>query len=118
MDVEIVVSELARRRAGRHLRLLFDFVGTLAASSPDPGPLYLSKSIRSCRDIETLNRAAFEGKYDVTPVSFHAYAHLLDTYALLPRGASMGGNYGPIVVAKEDGPRDVKRRKIAIHEGR
>jgi 1,4-dihydroxy-6-naphthoate synthase len=65
-------------------------------------------------DIETLNRAAFEGKYEVTAVSFHAYAHLLDKYALLPHGASMGDNYGPIVVAREDGPREVKGRRIAI----
>jgi 1,4-dihydroxy-6-naphthoate synthase len=65
-------------------------------------------------DIETLNRAAFEGKYEVTAVSFHAYAHLVDTYALLPHGASMGDNYGPIVVAKDDGVREVKGRKIAI----
>ncbi len=65
-------------------------------------------------DIETLNRAAFDGKYEVTAVSFHAYAHLVDKYALLPHGASMGDNYGPIVVAKEDGAREVKGRTIAI----
>jgi len=52
-------------------------------------------------DIETLNRNAFEGRYDVTAVSFHAYAHLADRYALLPHGASMGDRYGPILVAKE-----------------
>src|SRR6186997_1973167 len=51
-------------------------------------------------DIETLNRAAFEGRYEVTAVSFHAYAHLLDRYALLPHGASMGDRYGPVLVAK------------------
>ena len=51
-------------------------------------------------DIETLNRYAFEGKYEVTAVSFHAYAHLSDRYALLPHGASMGDKYGPILVAK------------------
>lgn len=50
-------------------------------------------------DIETLNRAAFDGKYEVTAVSFHAYAHLADRYALLAHGASMGDRYGPIVVA-------------------
>src|SRR6186713_606856 len=65
-------------------------------------------------DIETLNRAAFEGKYEVTAVSFHAYAHLADKYALLPHGASMGDRYGPIVVARQDGPEGVKGRKIAI----
>jgi 1,4-dihydroxy-6-naphthoate synthase len=53
-------------------------------------------------DIETLNRAAFEGRYEVTAVSFHAYAHLVDRYALLPHGASMGDKYGPILVARQD----------------
>src|SRR6187402_666658 len=52
-------------------------------------------------DIETLNAAAAEGRYEVTAVSFHAYAHLLDRYALLPHGASMGDKYGPILVARQ-----------------
>jgi 1,4-dihydroxy-6-naphthoate synthase len=52
-------------------------------------------------DIETLNQAAFEGRYEVTAVSFHAYTHLMDRYALLPHGASMGDKYGPILVARE-----------------
>jgi 1,4-dihydroxy-6-naphthoate synthase len=66
-------------------------------------------------DIETLNRAAFDGKYEVTAVSFHAYAHLVDKYTLLPHGASMGDRYGPIVVARQDGgPTGVKGSRIAI----
>src|SRR3954449_6944268 len=65
-------------------------------------------------DIETLNRAAFEGKYEVTAVSFHAYAHLVDRYALLPHGVSMGDKYGPIVVTRADGPSQVKGSRIAI----
>ena len=66
-------------------------------------------------DIETLNRAAFEGRYEVTAVSFHAYAHLADTYALLPHGASMGDKYGPVVVAPQGrGPSAVKGSRIAI----
>jgi 1,4-dihydroxy-6-naphthoate synthase len=51
-------------------------------------------------DIETLNRAAFNGTYEISAISFHAYAHLTDRYLLLPHGASMGDRYGPIVVAK------------------
>jgi 1,4-dihydroxy-6-naphthoate synthase len=51
-------------------------------------------------DIETLNHAAFQGKYEITAVSFNAYAHLTDRYILLPHGASMGDRYGPIVVSK------------------
>jgi len=65
-------------------------------------------------DIETLNRAAFEGKYEVTAVSFHAYAYLSDRYALLPHGASMGDGYGPIVVTRADGPQSLKGTRVAI----
>jgi len=65
-------------------------------------------------DIETLNRAAFEGRYEVTAVSFHAYAHLIEKYALLPHGASMGDRYGPVVVARKDGPTSLKGVRVAV----
>jgi len=66
-------------------------------------------------DIETLNRAAFEGRYEVTAVSFHAYAHLLDRYALLPHGASMGDRYGPVLVAKRPlGSASLKGVKVGV----
>lgn len=65
-------------------------------------------------DIETLNRAAFDGTYEVTAVSMHAYAHLHQKYALLPHGASMGDNYGPMVVVRKDGPRALDGVKVAI----
>ena len=65
-------------------------------------------------DIETLNRAAFEGTYEVSAVSFHAYAHLTDKYILLPHGSSMGDDYGPIVVARADGPSSLKGVTVAI----
>src|SRR5512132_4084288 len=65
-------------------------------------------------DIESLNRAAFEGKYEVTAVSFHAYAHLFEKYALLPHGASMGDGYGPILVTRKGGPRSLDGVKVAV----
>src|SRR5438128_8439292 len=65
-------------------------------------------------DIETLNRAAFSGTYKVTAVSFHAYAHLSDKYLLLPHGSSMGDEYGPIVVARNDGPSTTRGVKVAV----
>jgi 1,4-dihydroxy-6-naphthoate synthase len=65
-------------------------------------------------DIESLNRAAFEGRYEVTAVSFHAYAHLTDRYILLPHGASMGDRYGPVVVARKDGPASLQGVRVAI----
>ena len=87
----------------------FMFYG-LASNNVDTGGIEVAQVLS---DIETLNRAAFDGKYEVTAVSFHAYAHLADKYALLPHGASMGDNYGPIVVSKQSGG-GVKGRKIAI----
>ena len=65
-------------------------------------------------DIETLNRAAFEGRYEITAVSFHAYAHLTDRYILLPHGASMGDRYGPVVVAQKGGPSSLKGIRVAV----
>src|SRR3954451_13020649 len=56
-------------------------------------------------DIETLNRRAFAGELELTALSLHAYAHLADKYILCTCGASMGDNYGPMVVARQ--PRDV-----------
>ena len=88
----------------------FMFFG-LASGNVDTGGIVVDQVLA---DIETLNRAAFEGTYEVTAVSFHAYAHLADKYALLAHGASMGDRYGPIVVAREDGPGEVKGKRIAI----
>jgi 1,4-dihydroxy-6-naphthoate synthase len=89
----------------------FMFYG-LASNNVDTGGIVVDQVLS---DIETLNRAAFDGKYEVTAVSFHAFAHLADRYALLPHGASMGDNYGPIVVARQDGgPSGVKGSRIAI----
>lgn len=65
-------------------------------------------------DIETLNRAALEGKYEVSAVSFNAYAHLTDKYLLLPHGSSMGDDYGPIVVARADGPSSTRGITVAV----
>ena len=66
-------------------------------------------------DIETLNREAFEGTYEVTAVSIHAYAHLDEGYALLGSGASMGDGYGPVLVAREPvAPEDLTSLRVAI----
>jgi 1,4-dihydroxy-6-naphthoate synthase len=63
------------------------------------------------QDIETLNRRALRGELDLTAVSIHAYAHLLDKYALLPSGCSMGDRYGPMVVARR--PMTVQELRTA-----
>jgi 1,4-dihydroxy-6-naphthoate synthase len=67
------------------------------------------------KDIQTLNEDARNGVYDVTAVSFHAYAYISDKYALLPHGASIGDKYGPIVVSKEPRkPEEIGNMTIAI----
>lgn len=69
----------------------------------------------SLKDIQSLNEDARNGVYDVTAISFHAYAYVADKYALLPHGASIGDQYGPIVVSKE--PREaseIPQMKIGI----
>src|SRR5690242_1980806 len=67
------------------------------------------------QDIETLNRRAMNAELDVTAISIHAYAYVLDQYALLTSGASMGDNYGPLVIAREPLTLDdVRRTTVAI----
>ena len=89
----------------------FMFYG-LATNKLDTGKLKFEHTLK---DIQSLNEDAKNGVYDVTAVSFHAYAYISDKYALLPHGASIGDKYGPIVVSRE--PRnaeDIGKMKIAI----
>jgi 1,4-dihydroxy-6-naphthoate synthase len=66
-------------------------------------------------DIETLNHKALTGEYEVTAVSFHAYAYLADKYALLSSGASIGDRYGPLVVAETPmKPQELQGKVIAV----
>lgn len=67
------------------------------------------------KDIQSLNEDAKNGVFDVSAISFHAYAYVDDKYALLPHGASIGDKYGPIVVSKEPRKADeIGQMKIAI----
>ncbi len=78
----------------------FMFYG-LAKGKLDTGGLEVSHVLK---DIESLNRDALEGTYEVTACSFHAYPYIADKYALMPCGGSIGAGYGPILVAKTDSP--------------
>ena len=98
------------------------------AHSPDSDDAFIfyalaTKKIRTgylrfthvLEDIETLNQKALEGVYDITAISFPAYAHLADRYLLLPCGASFGDRYGPLVVARGPlGPGGLKGKKVAV----
>jgi 1,4-dihydroxy-6-naphthoate synthase len=66
-------------------------------------------------DIETLNRKAMEGVYDVTAISFHAYPYIQEKYALMSCGGSVGEGYGPMIVAaKALSIAEIKTRRIAV----
>jgi len=66
-------------------------------------------------DIQALNEEAMRGTFDVTAISFHAYAYVTGKYALLPHGASIGDNYGPIVVSTRPLNADkIGELKIAV----
>ncbi len=67
------------------------------------------------QDIQTLNEEAMRGTYEVTAISFHAYAYVADKYILLPHGASIGDNYGPILVSRQPlSPEEIPNLRIAI----
>ncbi|MCA1594307.1 MAG: ABC transporter substrate-binding protein [Acidobacteria bacterium] len=84
----------------------------LATNKLDTGDLKFEHVLE---DIQTLNEKALRGVYDVTAISFHAYSYISDKYVLLPHGASIGDNYGPIVVAREPyRVEDLPRLKIAV----
>lgn len=89
----------------------FMFYG-LATNKLDTGRLQFKHLLK---DIQTLNEEAMKGTYDVTAISFHAYAYVADKYALLPHGASIGDNYGPVLVSREvHSADDIAKLKIAV----
>src|SRR5262249_33452226 len=100
----------------------------VCAHSPDSDDAFMfyglaTKKIRSrivkfrhvLEDIESLNRKATEGLYELTAISYHAYPYVADKYVLMASGSSVGDGYGPMVVsARALKPTDLKGKKIAI----
>jgi 1,4-dihydroxy-6-naphthoate synthase len=74
--------------------------------------------VHELSDIETLNQAAREGRYEITALSVHAYPYLADRYLLLDSGASFGDGYGPTVVVPAASPirklEELAGKRIAI----
>src|SRR3954454_3697386 len=100
----------------------------VCAHSPDSDDAFMfyglaTKKIRSrlvnirhvLDDIETLNRKARDGQYELTAISYHAYPFVADKYVLMASGSSVGDGYGPMVIASRPfAPEELKGRKIAI----
>jgi 1,4-dihydroxy-6-naphthoate synthase len=84
----------------------------LAAGKLDTDGLSIKQVMR---DIQSLNKEAVQGTYDVTAISFAAYPNISDKYFLMPCGSSMGEGYGPIVVTtKEVSLEKLSSARIAI----
>lgn len=100
----------------------------VCAHSPDSDDAYMfyalaTKKIRSklvnfrhvLDDIESLNRKAQQGAYELTAISYHAYPYVADKYVLMAAGSSVGDGYGPMVITnKPMAPSDLKGKRIAI----
>jgi 1,4-dihydroxy-6-naphthoate synthase len=100
----------------------------VCAHSPDSDDAFMfyglaTRKVRSklvsvrhvLEDIESLNRKALEGQYEITAISYHAYPYVADKYVLMASGSSVGDGYGPIVVtSRHMTPEDLKGKRIAI----
>lgn len=66
-------------------------------------------------DIETLNKYAMDGTYEISAVSIHSFPEIADKYHLMNCGASMGEGYGPMVISnREMSEEEAKTKVIAI----
>jgi 1,4-dihydroxy-6-naphthoate synthase len=100
----------------------------VSAHSPDSDDAFMfyglaTKKVRSSKvtfrhvleDIESLNRKAVEGLYDLSAISYHAYPYVADKYVLMASGSSIGDGYGPMIIATRPmEPEEVKGKRIAI----
>jgi 1,4-dihydroxy-6-naphthoate synthase len=100
----------------------------VSAHSPDSDDAFMfyglaTKKVRSARvsfrhvleDIETLNRKAVEGLYELSAISYHAYPYVADKYVLMASGSSVGDGYGPMLIANHPmEPEELKGKRIAV----
>jgi 1,4-dihydroxy-6-naphthoate synthase len=100
----------------------------VSAHSPDSDDAFMfyglaTKKVRSPRvsfrhvleDIETLNRKAVEGIYELSAISYHAYPYVAEKYVLMASGSSVGDGYGPMIISTHPmEPEEVKGKRIAV----
>jgi 1,4-dihydroxy-6-naphthoate synthase len=100
----------------------------VSAHSPDSDDAFMfyalaTKKVRSPKltfrhvleDIETLNRKAMEGQYELSAISYHAYPYVADKYVLMASGSSIGDGYGPMIISSRPmEPDELKGKRIAI----
>jgi 1,4-dihydroxy-6-naphthoate synthase len=103
-------------------------VEIVSAHSPDSDDAFMfyglaTKKVRSPKvsfrhvleDIETLNRKAIEGQYELSAISYHAYPYVADKYVLMASGSSIGDGYGPMIIATRPmEPEELKGKRVAV----
>ena len=104
----------------------FNLKKTVIAHSPDADDIFMYYAIKFgwvdmdgilfdniAKDIETLNKDALNGVYDIVAISFALYPHIRDDYALLRTAVSFGEGYGPKVI-KRKGEKLKRNFKVAL----
>jgi 1,4-dihydroxy-6-naphthoate synthase len=100
----------------------------VSAHSPDSDDAFMfyglaTRKVRSglvnfrhvLEDIESLNRKAMEGRYELSAISYHAYPYVADKYVLMSAGSSIGDGYGPMLIAARPlEVEDLKGKRIAV----
>jgi 5,8-dihydroxy-2-naphthoate synthase len=100
----------------------------VSAHSPDSDDAFMfyglaTKKVRSAKvvfrhvldDIETLNRKAMQGQYELSAISYHAYPYVADKYVLMASGSSIGDGYGPMIISTRPiEPEELKGKRIAV----
>ena len=90
----------------------FIFCRLVEEAQNEPQPYFQQPHLE---DVETLNRWAFEGRLEITKLSFHAIAHLLDSYCILNSGSALGRGCGPLLIGRETIPfAELTHKKVAI----
>jgi 1,4-dihydroxy-6-naphthoate synthase len=69
-------------------------------------------------DVEALNQRAFRHELAVTKLSYHAFAYLVDTYALLESGSALGNGVGPLLIAKEAMSQEAVNQSVIAIPGK
>ena len=69
-------------------------------------------------DVEALNHRAFRNELAVTKLSYYAFAHLVDKYALLESGSALGNGVGPLLIANTESIKAVINQSLIAIPGK
>lgn len=69
-------------------------------------------------DVEALNHRALRRELAVTKLSYHAFAHLVDDYALLESGSALGNGVGPLLIAKSLDVKNILNQSLVAIPGK